>query len=190
MRGILKSRIAWLSVLPATLAGMLLTASPAAAYNNGNIHSHHAIIDTDDAADCRVMFSNFPSGRYIYEDGSQCVFPDLPGQADGTYFVQQPNGEAAKYELHTTDGTLLAKVEFHPYDEELWVYDTENDGDTIYVTFSDGEDIQQLVSPPGTSRGIDTEIVDFDIPEGRDVTVRVFDDPNLTDQLGVFFPKT
>ncbi|MFB6550429.1 hypothetical protein [Streptomyces sp. NPDC056405] len=30
-------------------------------------------------------------------------------------------------------GWFIGKVEFHPDDEKLWVYDTRNDGDTFYV---------------------------------------------------------
>ncbi len=64
-------------------------------------------------------------------DGS-CYMSD----ADGTSFLHDASGVATKVELRDSQG-LVARLEFHPYDEQFYVYGTRNDGDSIYGLLCD-----------------------------------------------------
>jgi hypothetical protein len=80
---------------------------------------------------------------------------------------------------------MVAKVEFHPYDELLWVYDTRNDGDGVYVEPCAGDirhcDSLGFYGAPGTSDPIDHRVVNFDLAEGTLVHIwGIFDNADGT----------
>jgi hypothetical protein len=93
-------------------------------------------------------------------------------------FRWDAGGIAVKIELHTSSG-MVAKVEFHPYDEVLWVYDTRDDGDTVYVDVL--VDYRSLGLFRGPANGAAT--FDFDIAEGKGVFLHVYDDNERTDLI-------
>ena len=82
------------------------------------------------------------------DDGKGCYLGD---SADGTEFRWDSGGKAAKLEVFK-GSKMVGKVEFHPYSEHLWVYDTAADNDTIYVTRKGGKAIYKATdgkSGPG-----------------------------------------
>ncbi|MFE0812355.1 hypothetical protein ACFW4M_01415 [Streptomyces sp. NPDC058794] len=107
-------------------------------------------------------------------DNCPCTQGDL---IDGTYFQKDVGGVGVKI-LATVDrpSNIVGKVEFHPLDEKLWIYDTKNDGDALYaqVTWSGGG--SQVYKAPGTPKTIDVLTVDLNIPEDTYVSVKLFDD--------------
>ncbi|GAA1659900.1 hypothetical protein GCM10009830_01170 [Glycomyces endophyticus] len=69
----------------------------------------------------------YPRADRFDTDLCPCTVPD---DWDGTYFEHDAGGYAVK--LYMFDGLELAgKVEFHPQDERVYVYDTLVDGVTI-----------------------------------------------------------
>lgn len=166
---------------PAILLGLLtmlgslfVAASPAQAYSDFELHSHHAYVDTDN---CQRVAGDLS----VSDSGSYCFLND---SADNTYFRHDSGGIATKLQLHTGSG-MVAKVEFHPYGEYLWVYDTKNDGDTIYVTTELKTSAGYLhfgdvVTPPGTSDRIEYTRKNFNITDGTTVRIRVYDNRALT----------
>ncbi|MBN0046820.1 hypothetical protein JS756_22450 [Streptomyces actuosus] len=125
---------------------------------------------------------------YYYDtDGCPCSGGDLTDPFDNTYFAHDAGGLAVKMEMYS-GGAFVGKVEFHPYGEKLWIYDTRNDGDTFYVRvgYSSGGTYHNLgtFKPPGTSDVVDLLVKDFDIPEGAFVDISVHDDSGLTDLIG------
>ncbi|MFV0133094.1 hypothetical protein ACLGIH_07615 [Streptomyces sp. HMX87] len=129
-----------------------------------------------------------PSVATYYRDTDTCPCSggSLTDPFDGTYFAHDAGGTAVKMEL-THGGWFVGKVEFHPYDEKLWVYDTRNDGDTVYVAvgYSSGGSYHDLgtFSAPGTSETVDLTVRDFDIPEGAYVDITVYDGAGRSDYI-------
>ncbi|MFF9340201.1 MULTISPECIES: hypothetical protein [unclassified Streptomyces] len=100
---------------------------------------------------------------------------------DGTYFLNDAGGIGLRSLIYH-GGKLVGKVEFHPYGEKLWVYDTANDGDSFHVSFfverevaSKGFELRGSYAPPGTSQEVEYRVVEFDIPEGRRVFYQLHD---------------
>ncbi len=158
----------------AAAAIVLVASAPAQAF--GSLTADWATVDT---------------GSCVRNAGNLKVIPQsggcsLPDSVDGTFFVTDAGGVGAKMVLRDSRG-MVAKVEFHPYGEYLWVYDTRNDGDTIYVTVltcnSSGCDFWGPFSPPGTSNAIDYKTVDLDIPEGAFLTITIYDDAQMLQEL-------
>ncbi|WCN05081.1 hypothetical protein [Streptomyces sp. M92] len=134
-----------------------------------------------------------PSYTVSYRDTDNCPCT-LTDPIDNTYFKWDPNGYATKVELRGTSTNpgsappYLGKVEFHPYDEKLWIYDTRNDGDTFYVRITYRTSVDKAVtlgsySAGGTSATVDTKVYDLDIPEGEHLNIWVYDDANGNDQI-------
>ncbi|EHN79907.1 hypothetical protein ACWDF1_09735 [Streptomyces coelicoflavus] len=157
--------------LGALLTGAVLTAgaalgtvAPAQAYN----------------PDPRVTF------KYVDTDNCPCSVGD---PYDGTYFRHDPGGKAVKINLyHPDSGAWLGKVEFHPYGEKLWVYDTKNDGDTFYVqlqyaSVTNVYPVGPVVSAPGTSAAVEYTTYDYNLDEGGAVHVSVYDDAGKDDLI-------
>ncbi|RFU84701.1 hypothetical protein DY218_21140 [Streptomyces triticagri] len=126
-----------------------------------------------------------PTSHTRDTDNCPCSLSD---PFDGTYFQHDAGGKALKVELR--DGSwFIGKVEFHPQGEKLWVYDTKNDNDTIYVRLSYRYKgvTSGLYGPykaPGTSKTVDHTVKDFDIPEGADVLVYFYDSRDRSDYIG------
>ncbi|MDQ0958464.1 hypothetical protein QFZ66_002342 [Streptomyces sp. B4I13] len=140
------------------------------------------------AAPAQAYSPNPTFRAYYYDtDACPCSGGNLTDPFDNTYFANDAGGYAVKMEL-TASGSFVGKVEFHPNDEKLWVYDTANDGDTYYVrvsyTFGGTTHTLGTFSPPGTSAVLDYEVEDFDLPEGAYVDISVYDDAGLTDLIG------
>lgn len=148
----------------AMIAFTTMTAAPASAYD----------------PDPRIVQRDSQLTAYC-----PCRFNDA---IDGTYFEKDDGGVGTKVVFGNASGYALAKVEFHPYDEMLWVYDVANDGDGLYykVSYEGDGGRYGLYTPPGTSEIWDIKKVNLDIPEGRKVTVTVYDDRAMTDQVTTF----
>lgn len=134
-------------------------------------------------------YSPDPTAHVYHRDATNCPCSGgtLADPFDNTYFAHDPGGEALKIELTDHDDSWFdGKVEFHPLDEQLWVYDTRNDGDRFYVTLSyyrqDGRHIVLgNFTAPSTSAVVDKSVYNLSLPEGTLVTVRVFDDASRKD---------
>jgi hypothetical protein len=125
---------------------------------------------------------------YYYDtDNCPCSGGNLTDPFDNTYFAYDAGALAVKMEL-LSGGAFVGKVEFHPNDEKLWVYDTRNDGDSFYVTigYSSGGSYHSLgtVTPPGTDKVVDLTVKDYDIPEGAFVDISVYDNAGPSDLIG------
>jgi hypothetical protein len=171
-----RSRTAGLLAATVVIAGSMLAAAvPAQAYDPDPAVKF-AKVDTDD---CRRLSGSLPvtpaaAGCYLYDD------------ADDTFFKKDPGGVAVKQEF-SVGSNLVSKVEFHPDGELLWIYDTRNDGDTLYVriwTRSIG--YSAVYYAPGTDAEVDMrDPVNFSIPDGDSVCVHVYDDVDVTDLVDV-----
>ncbi|MBP2335665.1 hypothetical protein [Saccharothrix coeruleofusca] len=154
------------------LTGSLLATTNSAQAYNPNPTVRWAQVDTDD---CRRLGGNLT----VSAQSDGCRVND---SWDGTFFRKDPNGIAIKVELYV-GSTLVAKSEFHPYGEVLWVYDTRDDSDTIYTTLRVAEFGDSYGPYRGPVNGANT--YNLSITDGRTVTMSVNDnnDPNNLDQL-------
>jgi hypothetical protein len=157
--------LGWLAGVVLTAGTLFGTAAPAQAYS-----------------------PNPSMARYYYDtDTCPCSGGNLTDPFDGTYFSYDAGGLAVKMEL-SYDGWFIGKVEFHPDDEKLWVYDTRNDGDTYVVsvgyTYGSSYHYVGTFTPPGTSAVVDVTVQDLDIPEGAYVDISVYDDAERSDLIG------
>ena len=181
MRMMAKLRLASLVTVFTLVALSLVPASPAQAY--GALWGYADVVDL---TNCSEQTGDFN----FYHYGGGCRHDD---PVDYTYFRPNSFGKGLKVELYAgaprgSGGELVAKVEFHPYDELLWIYDTKNDSDTIYVRLywwkPDGSfGFTSGLRAPGTSNPIDIRVVDLSYPEGTDIRVRVYDDAGLDEML-------
>ncbi|MER8041417.1 hypothetical protein [Streptomyces sp. NPDC094032] len=158
---------------------LLTTAAPAQAY--GTLDVRNARVDTGNCARLSGTLTVTPAtyGCYLYDS------------VDDTYFVKDAGGEAAKIELRN-GGTLVSKVEFHPYDRNLWIYDTSNDGDTVYVRLYSTKRAQwsPVYYAKGTDAAIDYHRVTPEdepwlarIAEDEDILVEVYDNSDATGRI-------
>jgi hypothetical protein len=140
---------------------------PAQAYPDNALRSRFALVDTDN---CHKLAGQLT----VIAQPAGCRLND---SADNTFFKKDAGGRALKIELYLGN-TMVGKVEFHPFGEKLWVYDTRNDNDTLYY--------EPIICVPGGDctfgigySGADTDNpVDFDLPEGSAVGILVWDDKN------------
>lgn len=153
-------------------------AAPANAY--GTLSIRYALVDT---GTCARLAGNLT----VVDQGNGCFLND---SVDDTFFEKDAGGVAVKFELRDGAG-LVSKVEFHPYGEKLWVYDTRNDGDTVYAQTQWGDYPRFAVGAPGTDATIDQTVFDDECPDGQSYVVRLYDgvDGNwgtdyITQQIG------
>ncbi|NEB79680.1 hypothetical protein G3I40_31335 [Streptomyces sp. SID14478] len=134
-------------------------------------------------------YSPNPKVAAAYRDTGSCPCGGgaLDDPFDGTTFAKDPGGYAVKLSL-SQGSSLVGKVEFHPADEKLWVYDTKNDGDTFHVRVSytahGSTHPLGTYSAPGTGAAVDHLVKDFGLPEGAFVDIAVYDDAGLSDYIG------
>ena len=174
-------RLAAIGATVALVATVLVaTAQPASAY--GTLNVRYAVVNTTSTANC----ARVPGGGTlpIIKQSNGCRLND---SIDGTVFLWDAGGEAHKSEFRN-GSSLVAKVEFHPYDEKLWIYDTAEDRDTIYVFIflqnTAGETVGSLgpYTAPATGAVVEYRVVDLswngtnDIPEGWVLTMWFCDD--------------
>ena len=153
----------------AVVAGTLATlGEPAPAYPT-NPKPRYAVVAT------QYLCDRVAGGLTVIYQTTGCFLDD---SVDYTLFRWDDGGWAVKIELHTGSG-MVAKVEFHPYDELLWVYDTRDDGDTVYVDVV--VDYRSLGLYRGPANGAAT--FDLDIAEGKGVFLHVYDDNERTDLI-------
>ena len=177
-------------ILRAALAGAVVLASsltfstPAARYSPNPTISYAVVFTT--SGDCtRVGGTLTVSLR-----SNGCWLGD---SVDGTIFRWDAGAFACKIEFRVS-GALVAKFEFHPFDEQLWLYDTRNDDDTVYVLvrilWQGVWTINGPFKPPGTGAVVDTDVKQLDstgtgdIPEGALVYLRFSDDEFGADPIG------
>jgi hypothetical protein len=153
----------------AVLASLLVGVGPALAY--GDVTVKWARVDTETCA-------------IVAGEGGLAVDNQQPGgcfmadSADDTFFRRDDGGRALKMELWV-GGRMVSKVEFHPYGEVLWVYDTASDGDTVFVNacrvsgracVSIADEVKAVNNPP--------EVRNLDVAEDTQVNIDVYDDRN------------
>jgi hypothetical protein len=177
-RAVRPRSVAHLAIAALLLAtALVVTGTPASAY--GPLNIRFATVATTTSAHCaRVAGTTGSQALAIIEQSNGCRLND---PFDDTVFLWDTGGEAMKVEFRNA-GAYVAKFEFHPADETLWIYDTANDGDTIYVLVniadSSGEP-QDAIGPlgvTGTSAVVDLRVEDLAIPEGWQVLFHFFDD--------------
>jgi hypothetical protein len=109
--------------------------------------------------------------------GGKCFHDDT---YDNTYFKLDAGAKALKIELRV-GSSLIGKVEFHPWDEILWLYDILADGDTIYVACRDqtaGSDCYPGVRRASTPTG-DPNVLNLNIPDGHQVLITIYDNAQV-----------
>ncbi|MCP2329532.1 hypothetical protein HDA40_008039 [Hamadaea flava] len=156
----------------AVLGSLLVVPSPAQAY--GTLTVKFAVVDT---GNCARVRGNLPVTKVT----GGCMLYD---SFDDTYFKTDPGGVAVKIEMYDSSG-MVAKVEFHPDDELLWIYDTRNDGDTVYV-YVDSYWNNWIYGPfhaEGTDNVLDYEVVDLSFDEGTSLGIGVKDSENIYDPI-------
>ncbi|MGW0435217.1 hypothetical protein ACWDV4_22100 [Micromonospora sp. NPDC003197] len=172
-RGLLGVAIAGLTVL----ASFLVAPTPAQAY--GYLTIKTARIYTNEGCSRAGDGVMLPVTRV----SGGCMLYD---SADNTFFQQDAGGIAMKFELHDSNG-MVGKVEFHPYDEKVYVYDTRNDGDAIYVrTRVEGGSLRGPYSPTGTSNPIDYVVIDHDVAEGAKFYVYIYDEADSAPIISMY----
>lgn len=109
-----------------------------------------------------------------WRDTSDC-WCELYDEWDGTFFQHDAGGEAQKTRIYS-GGQLVGKVEFHPYDEKVWVYDTVANGDALYVKVFWEDKYEDKVAYLKVPSGSRHSVSDLSIPEGTQVNIRIYDD--------------
>jgi hypothetical protein len=167
-----------MATLGVVVGGLLVSIAPAQAY--GNVTIRYAHVDTGTCA--------HDGDLAVTATSTGCRMDD---PIDGTFFQRDSGATALKAQIYD-DGRLVAKVEFHPYDEVLWVYDTMNDSDTVFVRLCIriGENCVSPRGPysaPSTDNRVDRAVVDLSMSEGDRVRFELHDDAGRTDHLFTTF---
>lgn len=147
----------------AITATLFVAGEPAYAYPY-NPRVLHAVIDT---GNCSIISATIPASRI-----SGCYIDD---SYDYTLFEHDAGGIAVKYEIYDSANDLVAKVEWHPYDEKLWLYDTKNDDDYVYTQLCVGNCPAAQAHPETGAL-----VKDYSLAEGTEVTLWTWDDSART----------
>jgi hypothetical protein len=156
-----------------TLAALITGAGPVQAY------------DPDpEARSAYVVTPSCSATGELDVDEITDTYCILNDSWDRTLFNRNDSGRALKIQLHK-GSAMVGKIEFHPLGEELWVYDTSNDGDTFYVTVCVLADTGQCRNRQGPYRGPvnGSQVVDLAYEEGTNLRFTLWDDDELTDQI-------
>ncbi|MFD2079743.1 hypothetical protein SAMN05421678_11974 [Actinopolymorpha cephalotaxi] len=129
-------------------------------------------------------YSPDPNTTAHYRNTSNCPC-SISDVIDGTYFKYDPGGRAFKIDI-TRNGLYLGKLEFHPYGEQVWLYDNAKDGDSFYYQVryrlpGQPETIESIRG--GLSGGTHIE-KSYPLPEGQSVTIFLYDDAAGHDYIG------
>jgi hypothetical protein len=155
------------------LASSFLIASPAHAYPEDDIQARYLLVDT--GGSCTKSAPAHPDAvtlaGTVVDEGSTCFHDDL---WDYTRWSDDVGGKGVKIELWLS-GNMIGKVEWHPYGEHLWVYDTRNDSDTFYVEITSGCLIDGGPIGPYNAPANDYVDIDLDLGEGCSLTLNLYD---------------
>lgn len=159
-------------------------ATPAQAYPNDELTILSTNVNVDPYRGCDSVGDLIAEEK---EDG--CWLGDAH---DGTLFRWDGNYKlngyyAAKTEIYR-NSEMLGKVEWHPRGEKLWIYDTANDGDTIYasVGYSNPDPDNHVMSAQPTSDPVDVNVVDFDFAEDQQIVIYVWDNKRPANNGGSY----
>lgn len=155
-----------------TLLGLIMAvfclAGARQAHAYGKLTVHYARVDT---GTCHRLSGDLT----VIAHSNGC---ELPDSIDGTFFEKDAGGIAVKVVLSDSSG-VVAKVEFHPAGEVLWLYDTRNDGDTVYTKVcvqNSTNRCTRATAPTGTSDAIDIDVINLDYAEGTNLDIIISDD--------------
>jgi hypothetical protein len=161
------------AVLTMIATVVLSFGTPAGAYVP-NPTVRFAVVDLDNCGriEGNLAVTSHPNG---------CALSD---SFDGTFFRRDPGGVAVKMQFHTSNGTMVGKMEFHPYGEHLWVYDTRNDSDTIYAAYN----LYSSAGYEGSGGPLRGPVngynnVNLSIADGWQICIAAYDDVELTDWI-------
>jgi hypothetical protein len=129
-----------------------------------------------------------PNPSYVVDAYSTSFCPcSNSDNFGGTIFAEQAGGIAVKFQLWDYDtGSYIGKTEFHPYGDKIKVFDTKNDGDSIYTSvewWDSGVLHSRTYLPPGTSAVVDSTSESLDIPEGTRVDIYLWDNAGNNDLI-------
>lgn len=149
-------------------------ATPAQAYPNDELTVVSTNVNIHPGYGCDSI-----GDRTAVEKENGCWLGD---SVDGTLFRWDDNGgdlsryNAAKTEIYH-GSEMVAKVEWHPRGEKLWIYDTANDGDAIFASlgYSNPDPDNHVMSAQTTSDPVDVNVVDFDFTEHQQMVLYVWD---------------
>lgn len=165
-------RFAGVLTILGVLATGVLVASPAQAY--GNLDVFYAEFNPNT---CTVLEGTLQ----IAYDGRCRVDYVVDDRVLRSWFQPDVNSRAVAVRIWS-GSQLVGFVEFHPYDEILYVVDTENDGDAIYVELlvnaEDPHEAELLgpFTPVGTSEVVDVGRFNRNFPDGQSVQISIYDD--------------
>ncbi|GAA2760467.1 hypothetical protein [Actinopolymorpha rutila] len=131
-------------------------------------------------------YSPNPSTTAHYRNTTYCPC-SIPDVIDGTYFKYDPGGRAIKIDIWNPSHTrYLGKLEFHPYGEQVWLYDNAKDGDSFYYQVRYRLPGQPEYNGPilgGLPGGTHT-VKSYPLPEGQALTIFLYDDAAGHDYIG------
>jgi len=155
------------------LASGFVIASPAHAYPEQDISVRYLLVDTGGSCtkSAPALAGVSTLAGQVEDEGSTCFHDDI---WDYTRWSEDSGGKGVKIELWLS-GNMIGKVEWHPYGEHLWIYDTRNDGDTFYVELTSPCLING--GPDGTYNAPANDYVDknMDLGEGCSLTLNLYD---------------
>lgn len=186
LRAIHPRALARLATVTLVLATALVGAgAPASAYGTLNVRS--AMVATTSSANCARLPGSTTGSQAlpIIRQSNGCRLND---PFDDTVFLWDSGGEAMKVEFRN-GGAYVAKFEYHPADNKLWIYDTANDGDTIYVVvhvsdpWGEPHDAIGPLGVTGTSAVVDLRVVQLNITEGWQLFFNFYDNANNSNTI-------
>lgn len=90
---------------------------------------------------------------------------------DWTHFKHDAGGKGARARFYS-GSQLFGKMEFHPRNEEIWLYDTLPNNDAIYFQIQVGEHWGPVFRIPSGQRHM---VAGYNIEENQYVTIHAYD---------------